>query len=50
MLGGGGAKNCTKKYKIDYFGYAINFEFKFKLNFDQERGSKKIKKNLKKME
>ena len=37
---GGGAKNCPKKYNIDYFGYAVNLEFKFKLNFDQEGGSK----------
>ena len=46
MLGGGGAKNCPKKYNIDYFGYAVNLEFKFKLNFDPERGSiieKKVK-------
>ena len=28
-LGGGGVKNCPKKYKIDYFGCAINLEFKF---------------------
>jgi hypothetical protein len=34
--GGGGAKNCPKKYNIDYFGYAANFEVKFKLNFDEE--------------
>ena len=40
MLGGGGAKNCPKKYNIDYFGYAANLEVKFKLNFDEERGSK----------
>jgi hypothetical protein len=39
-LGGGGAKNCPKKYNIDYFGYAANLEVKFKLNFDEERGSK----------
>ncbi len=44
MLGGGGAKNWPKKYNIDYFGYAVNLEFKFKLNFDQERGSKIEKK------
>jgi hypothetical protein len=43
---GGGTKNCPKKYNIDYFGYAVNFEFKFKLNFDEERGSK-IEKNVK---
>ncbi len=41
MLGVGGEKNWPKKYNIDYFGYA---EFKFKLNFDQERGSKIDKK------
>jgi len=51
MLGGGGdgTKNCPKKYNIDYFGCAVNLEFKFKLNFDQERGSKiekKTNKNL----
>ncbi len=44
MLGGGGAKNWPKKYNIDYFGYAVNLEFKFKLNFDQERGPKIEKK------
>jgi hypothetical protein len=43
-LGGGGAKNCSKKYNIDYFGYAANLEVKFKLNFDEERGSKIEKK------
>ena len=37
-------KNCPKKYNIDYFGYTVNLEFKFKLNFDQERGSKIEKK------
>ena len=37
MLGGGGEKNCPKKYNIDYFGYAANLEVKFKLNFDEER-------------
>ena len=36
--GGGGAKNCPKKYNIDYFGHAANLEVKFKLNFDEERG------------
>jgi len=45
MLGGGGAKNCPKKYKIDYFGYEANLEVKFKLNFDEERGSKILKKS-----
>jgi len=30
MLGGGGATNWLKKYNIDYFGYAVNLEFKFK--------------------
>jgi len=44
MLGGGGADNCPKKYNIDYFGYAANLEVKFKLNFDEERGSKIEKK------
>ena len=33
-----------KIYNIDYFGYVVNLESKFKLNFDQERGSKKEKK------
>jgi hypothetical protein len=40
MLGGGGLKNCPKKHNIDYFGHAANLEVKFKLNFDEERGSK----------
>jgi hypothetical protein len=40
MLGGGGAKNWPKNYNIDYFGHAANLEVKFKLNFDEERGSK----------
>ena len=44
MLGGGGENNCPKKYNIDYFGYAANLEVKFKLNFDEERGSKIEKK------
>jgi len=44
MLGGGGEKNCPKKYNIDYFGYAGNLEVKLKLNFDEERGSKIEKK------
>jgi len=44
---------CKKGAKIlptfscivfDYFGYAVNLEFRFKLNFDQERGSKIEKK------
>ena len=39
-----GAKNWPKKYNIDYFGYAANLEVKFKLNFDEERGSKIEKK------
>ena len=47
MLGGGGAKNCPKKYNIDYFGHAANLEVKFKLNFDEERGSKIYKKKSK---
>ena len=49
MLGGSG-KKLAKKYNIDYFGYAVSFEFKFKLNFDQERGSKIEKKRQKKIE
>ena len=36
MLG----ENWPKKYNIDYFGYAVNLEFKFKLNFDEEGGQK----------
>jgi len=39
MVGGGGEKNCPKKYNIDYF------EVKFKLNIDEERGSKIEKKS-----
>jgi hypothetical protein len=35
-----GAKNWPKKYNIDYFGYAVNLEFKFKLNFDEEGDQK----------
>jgi hypothetical protein len=34
-----GAKSWPKTYNIDYFGYAVNLEFKFKLNFDEEGGS-----------
>ncbi len=45
MLGGGGAKNCPKKCNIDYFGYVANLEVKFKLNFDEQRGSKIEKKS-----
>jgi len=45
MLGGGGAKNCPKTYNINYFGHAANLEVKFKLNFDEERGSKILKKS-----
>jgi hypothetical protein len=45
MLGEEGQKNCPKKYNIDYFGYAANLEVKFKLNFDEERGSKIEKKS-----
>jgi hypothetical protein len=37
-------KQLAKKHKNDYFGYAINLEFKIKLNFDEERGSKIEKK------
>jgi hypothetical protein len=49
--GGRRGKKLSKKYNINYFGYAVNLEFKFKLNFDQERGSKigkkvKIKKKI----
>ena len=51
MLGGGGVKSWLKKYIIHYFGYAVNLEFKLKLNFDEERTTKiekKIQKNVKK--
>ena len=44
MLEGRRVKNCPKNYNIDYFGYAANLEVKFKLNFDEERGSKIEKK------
>ena len=44
MLGGRRGKKLPKKYNIDYFGYAANLEVKFKLNFDEERGSKIEKK------
>ena len=37
--------NWPKKYNINYFGYAVNLEFKFKLDFDQERESKIKKKS-----
>jgi len=51
MLGGGGVKSWPKKYIIHYFGYAVNLEFKLKLNFDEEGRSKigkkvKIQKNV----
>jgi hypothetical protein len=39
MLGGGGAKNCIQTK------YEANFEVKFKLNFDKDRGSKIEKKS-----
>ena len=42
-----GQKNSQKKYNIDYFGQAVNLEFKFKLNFDKE-GVSKIEKKIKK--
>jgi len=42
--GGRRGKKLTKKYNIDYFGYAAYLEVKFKLNFDEERGSKIEKK------
>jgi len=44
MLRGGGAK----KYNIDYFGYAVNLEFKFKLNFDAIRSNKEKKVKIQK--
>ena len=47
MLGGRRGKNCPKIYNIDHFGYAANLEVKFKLNFDEERGSKIKKKESK---
>ena len=34
-LGEDQPKNQPKKYNIDYFGQAVNLEFKYKLNFDQ---------------
>jgi len=34
--GGGGAENWPKKYNIDYFGLAVNLEFKIKLHFDED--------------
>jgi len=37
---GGGGEKFPKKYNIDYFGYAVNLELKFKLNLDPERGKK----------
>jgi len=40
ILGGRRGKKLFKKYNIDYFGYAANLEVKFKLSFDEERGSK----------
>ena len=43
MQGEAGKKN-VQKYNIDYFGYAVNLEFKFKFKFDKGRGSKIDKK------
>ena len=43
MLGGGVKKTVQKN--IVYFGYAANLVVKFKLNFDEERGSKIEKKS-----
>ncbi len=40
-------KQFAKKYNNDYFGYATNLEFKFKLIFDEEGGSKIEKKKSK---
>ena len=31
-------KKLAKKYNIDYFGYAVNLEFKFKLSFNEDWG------------
>jgi len=45
---GHGVKNWPKKYNIDYFGYAVNLEFKFKLNFEKKKS--KFKKNQEFME
>ncbi len=36
--GGEEGKKTAQKKKIDLFGYAVNLKFKFKLNFDKERG------------
>ena len=36
-----------KKYNIDYFGYAVNLESKFKLNFDEEENRKKSQNSKK---
>jgi len=37
-----GLQKMAKKYNIDYFGYAVNLEFIFKLNFDEEKYEVKI--------
>ena len=37
-------KKLSKKYNIDYFGYAVNFEFKFKFKFDEEEVKNRNKK------
>ena len=37
----------AKKYNIDYFGYAVNLEFKFKLNFDEVKNRKKSQNSKK---
>jgi len=42
MLEGEAGQKIVQKNIIilDYFGYAVNLEFKFKLNFDEEGGQK----------
>ena len=37
MMGGRRGKNWPKKYNIDYFGYAVNLEFKFKLIYRETK-------------
>ena len=37
------AKKLFKKYNTDYFGYAVNLEFKFEFNFDEEGGQNRKK-------
>ena len=42
---GGGANIVQKNIILIIFGYAVNLEFKFKFNFDEERGIKIEKKS-----